>query len=150
MAQSHDDAGTGKRLDISVVTPQGSVLARQADELIAPGLLGELGILPGHLPLLSALKPGVLVWRAGEQRGIYAVSAGYVQVGAQDRVQVLVSRAVAGTEVDVEEAQAELDAASGELKGANSLEEGFADKRARWEWARARLDAAHRAAPEAH
>ncbi len=141
----HADPQAGRKLSISIVTPQGSVLAREVDDLIAPGALGEFDVLPGHVPLLAALKAGVLVWRSGETRGIYAVGPGYTQVGALDRVQVLVSRAIAGADVDVEAVQAELDDAAAALKGTSAQDEGYADKRARWEWARARLDAAARA-----
>jgi len=140
----HADTQAGKKLTMSMVTPLGSVLAREIDELIAPGLLGELGILPGHVPLLAALKAGVLTWKAGGQRGVYAVGPGYLQVGALDRVQVLVSRAIAAGDVDVEAVQTELDESAVALKGTAVGEEGFAEKRARWEWARARLDAAAR------
>jgi F-type H+-transporting ATPase subunit epsilon len=140
----HPDTQAGKVLSVSIVTPQGSVLAREVDEVVLPGVLGELGILPGHVPLLAALKPGVLTWRSGEERGVYAVGAGYAQVGALDRIQVLVSRALEADEIDREAAQTELDEAAAELKGMSAEDEGFAEKRARWQWARARLDASGR------
>ena len=47
-------------LKVEIVTPRGAALSAEADEATVPGVLGELGVLPGHRPLLSGVKPGVL------------------------------------------------------------------------------------------
>ena len=52
-------------MKLSVTTPRGALVDADVDEVTAPGALGEFGVLPGHVPLMSALKPGVLVYRAG-------------------------------------------------------------------------------------
>ena len=52
-------------LQLDVITPERRLLSEQADSVTVPGLGGELGILPGHTPLISALKTGVLSFTQG-------------------------------------------------------------------------------------
>jgi F-type H+-transporting ATPase subunit epsilon len=105
--QTHPGGTAATRLSLSVVTPRGSVLGHDADEIIAPGSEGEFGVLPGHVPFLSALKPGVVTVREGPKREILAVASGYLQVGVAGKVQVLVEQALAPSEIDAEAARAE-------------------------------------------
>jgi F-type H+-transporting ATPase subunit epsilon len=101
-------------LAVELVTPRGVVAHEDTDALTAPGEQGEFELLPGHVPLLTALKPGVLT--IGERRRTrYAVSAGYLRVDPANNVQVLVEQAVLGSDVDLEAARADLKAAEGEL-----------------------------------
>jgi F-type H+-transporting ATPase subunit epsilon len=143
---SHHDmkAATGTRLRVSIVTPRGATLGvTSVDEVTAPGALGEFGVLPGHLPFLTALRSGVLTLRNGGRREVYAVGPGYVEV-AGDEIKVLVSRAEKSDEVEVDAARAEVAELTEEMKGKSSLTAEFAELRARLEWARARVDAADR------
>lgn len=78
---------------LAVVTPQGQVLDREVDEVTAPGAEGEFGVLPGHVAFLSALRPGVLRWRKGGERGEIAVGAGYVEVDGKGSIVALVQEA---------------------------------------------------------
>jgi F-type H+-transporting ATPase subunit epsilon len=132
-------------VNVSVVTPRGAVLARPADEVVAPGALGELGVLPGHIPMLVALRAGVVVVREGGRREVVAVGPGYLQVGAGDRVQVLVERAEPPSEIDVDEARRAEEEAWQELKKGGMSGADLAAAQGRLEWARARLEAAQRA-----
>ncbi len=123
------------RLSVTVVTPAGQAYKGAADEVNAPGLLGELGVLPGHIPLLAAVQPGVLSIRDGGQRELYAVGAGYLQVGAGDELKLLVERATRRADVDLEAAKKDLAAALDELKlGAGDV--AAADARRAWAQAR--------------
>ena len=67
-------------LALSVVTPTGVAFEQQVDEVTVPGLLGEFGVLPGHIAVLSAVKAGVLSYRAGTERGRLAVGEGFAEV----------------------------------------------------------------------
>ena len=132
----------GDRLDIDLVTPRGVVAHQATDGLTAPGEEGEFELLPGHVPLLVALKPGVLV--IGEKsRTRYAVSSGYLRVDPTGRVEVLVEQAVPGNEVDVEAARAEHKAAEAELAkwGDKPLDGDYKNLRHRADWAAARIAA---------
>ena len=50
-------------MHLTVTTPRGSLVQIEVDEIAAPGALGEFGVLPGHVPFMTALKPGVLFYR---------------------------------------------------------------------------------------
>jgi F-type H+-transporting ATPase subunit epsilon len=128
-------------MNVAVVTPRGAVLKGQADEVVAPGVLGELGILPGHIPLLAALKPGVVVVKTAGKHDVVAVSSGYLQVGASDKVQLLVERAEAPADIDADEARREQDEALADLKKGNLSGAELAGVEAKLGWAQARLQA---------
>jgi F-type H+-transporting ATPase subunit epsilon len=115
---------------IEVVTPTSTALSTEADELVAPGVSGEFGILPGHTPFVSALKPGVLVARKGQKRQVFAVGAGYAEVDGHDKIVVLTQNAVPADDIDTAAAQRELEDAHKAGKSS--------------EWAQARLDARSR------
>src|SRR3954452_5131285 len=96
---------------LSVTTPRGALVDTDVDEVTAPGELGEFGVLPGHVPLMSALKPGVLWYKGKDRSGILAVGQGFLQVAqlpmqpadhttAQDRALVLVAKVLTATDVD--------------------------------------------------
>jgi F-type H+-transporting ATPase subunit epsilon len=92
------------KLNLEVITPERLVLREQVDEVVAPGLNGELGILPEHTPLISQLKTGVLSYRQGNQSRRLHVSGGFIEV-ASDSVSVLSDVAEKPEEIDVERAQ---------------------------------------------
>jgi F-type H+-transporting ATPase subunit epsilon len=92
------------KLNLEVLTPERLVLREQVDEVVAPGLTGEMGILPDHTPLISQLKTGVLSYRQGSQNRRVHVSGGFIEV-ASDNVSVLSDVAEKPEEIDVERAQ---------------------------------------------
>src|SRR4029079_14356555 len=109
---------------LSVTTPRGSLVDTAVDEVTAPGELGEFGVLPGHVPLMSALKPGVLWYKTKEHSGVLAIGQGFLQVaplpqgddhGGRDRVLVLVDQALTAGDVDTGDAEKELATADREL-----------------------------------
>jgi len=136
---------------LTVTTPRGYLVQIDVDEIAAPGVLGEFGVLPGHIPFMSVLKPGVLSYRTKDGAKYLAVGDGILQIargGAGDKVDVLVNRGEHGKDVDRGAAERELTAADAEL--AKSKAETLAelgplqDRRA---WAAAQLEAANRTAP---
>jgi len=128
-------------LQLLVVTPERKAVEAEADAVELPGAEGYLGILPGHTPLITLLKPGVLSFRRGGRSEAFAVSAGFVDI-AVDRVSVLVDSAENGPAIDAAAAQRDRAKAEEEMKtaGADTLEA----IRARVELAEARLSAARR------
>ena len=52
---------------LEIVTPRGTALSAQVDEVTAPSVKGEFGVLPGHLPLLAALRTGIVSLRTGSE-----------------------------------------------------------------------------------
>ncbi len=145
-------------MKLSVTTPRGALVDTDVEEVTAPGALGEFGVLPGHVPLMSALKPGVLVYRGKEHSGTVAVGAGFLQVAplthndtAHDRVLVLVDQALASSGIDKAEAQKDLVAADKDLSAwKGELDGAYQALVGRRQWAQARLDATDRAPGAAH
>jgi F-type H+-transporting ATPase subunit epsilon len=131
--------------DLSVVTPQGPVLEAQVDEMTAPGVLGEFGVLQGHIPFVSAVKTGVLSWRRGGERGRLAVGPGFVEVDVKGAVTAVLQRAVPGDKVDPAAAEGLQKDAEGRLKKAGTGgDQGQAELARAQEdlsWAQAQLQA---------
>ena len=128
-------------LQLDVITPERRLLSEQADSVTVPGLGGELGILPGHTPLISALQTGVLSYtQAGTTRRLL-VSGGFVEVN-NDRVSVLADLAEFPEEVDAARARAEREEAERLLGGFSGTPEELADVSARLDRASTRLQLA--------
>jgi hypothetical protein len=66
-------------LTLEIVTPERPLVKETVDEVTLPGVLGELGILPGHTPLLTVLKVGVLSYRKGDERSYVAIVHGFAE-----------------------------------------------------------------------
>jgi F-type H+-transporting ATPase subunit epsilon len=138
---------------LSVTTPRGALVDTDVEEVTAPGTLGEFGVLPGHVPLMSALKPGVLVYRTKDHIGVVAVGPGFLQVApmpqadtARDRVLVLVDQALPAANVDRAAADHDLAEADRELAAwRRELDGAYQALLIRRQWAQARVDAADRA-----
>ncbi len=93
------------KLRLSIVTPEREVFSGEVDSLLAPGSQGQMGILPRHAPLITALTEGELIAREGEEELIFAIHGGYMQV-LPDQVVVLADVAERAEEIDEERAEA--------------------------------------------
>jgi len=128
-------------LEVNVVTPKGVIAHTEADSVQAPGELGEFEMLPGHIPMLTALKPGVLTIGT-KARARYAVSSGYLRVDPAGAVEILVEQALAAKDIDSDAAKKELAAAEAELAkwGDKPMDGDYTSLQQRIGWAHARLD----------
>jgi F-type H+-transporting ATPase subunit epsilon len=129
------------QIQLEVVTPERRVLAEAVDTVTVPGLNGELGILPGHTPLISQLRTGVLTFAQGERTGQLLVSGGFVEV-ASDRVSVLAEIAERPEEIDAARARLAREHAEKTLSAWSGTEEDFEIARARLERSVVRLQLA--------
>ena len=120
-------------IHLTIVTPERKLVDRQVDEVVLPGREGYLGVLPGHAPLLTALKVGEISYREGARTSYVAVAWGFVEILA-DRVSVLADIAERAEEIDVERANKARERAETSLRG------GGAD--VDWEMARVSLEKA--------
>lgn len=93
-------------LKLEIVTPEKRVLDADVDSVTLTTASGEVGILPNHAPLISALRPGVLSYSNKGSVEKLAVSGGFVEVN-NDKVAVLADTAETADEVDVEAARAD-------------------------------------------
>jgi F-type H+-transporting ATPase subunit epsilon len=93
-----------EKIQLEVVTPERRVLAEPVDMVTVPGLGGELGILPGHTPLISQLQTGVLAYVQDGKSFQLHVSGGFVEV-RDDHVSVLAEVAERPDEIDAARAR---------------------------------------------
>jgi len=95
-----------ENIRLEVVTPEQSVVSEGAQIVMAPGTLGEFGVLAGHTPFLTTLKTGALKYKdeSGRERFVF-ISGGFAEA-LPDRVTVLAESAERRKNIDVERAQA--------------------------------------------
>lgn len=105
---------------LSVVAPDREVVSTKAVSIVAPGVDGYFGVWAGHVPVVSALKPGILEYldSANVRHHVY-VGGGFVQVGAGS-VTVLADEARYANDLDISEAEAALEEARRVLRGEES------------------------------
>jgi len=91
-------------LKLDIVTAERVVYSDEADVVVAPGIDGQLGILPHHAPLMTTLQPGELRVRKGGEEFSLAISGGFLEV-RPDRVIILADAAERAEEIDVSRAE---------------------------------------------
>jgi F-type H+-transporting ATPase subunit epsilon len=94
-----------KHLRLEFVTPERAIAHEDVDEVELPGEEGYLGVLPGHAPLLAALKTGELWYRRGNEKTFAFVDGGFAEV-LPDRVSILAQVAERAEMIDEERAEA--------------------------------------------
>jgi len=105
-------------LNLRVLAPDQSVFDGSADEVILPSTTGQVGILTGHVSMLTALDSGVLRLRQGSSWQSIALMGGFAEVEANE-VTVLVNAAELGSRIDAASAEKELESAQ---QAANAFE----------------------------
>jgi F-type H+-transporting ATPase subunit epsilon len=103
-------------IDVRVVSAEGSIYEGVADMVVAPGELGELGILPRHAPLLTGLRPGELRIIHGAETEYLFVNGGVLEI-QPDMITVLADSAERASDIDEAKAQAAKQAAESRLAG---------------------------------
>ena len=126
------------KLTLTVVSRDRRVLEAEADEVVLPATDGEIGILPGHTPLLTILKIGEMRYRSGTIVTRLVLLWGFAEV-LPDRVTVLADTAVLASEIDQAAAERERVVAEKELASLASHDAEFAVVEARLEESIARI-----------
>ena len=130
-----------EQLQLDVVTPDRRVLAEPVDMVTLPGLGGELGILPGHTPLISQLQTGVLSYEKSGRTFQLHVSGGFVEIN-DDRISVLAEIAELPEEIDAARARLARDHVEKTLSAWTGTEEDFERARVKLERSMVRLQLA--------
>ncbi len=130
-----------QQLQLEVVTPERRVLSEAVDAVTLPGLGGELGILPGHTPLISQLQTGVLSYTTAGKSFQLHVSGGFLEVN-DDRVSVLAEVAERPEEIDAARARLAREHVEKQLSAWSGTEEDFEKARAKLERSVVRLQLA--------
>lgn len=120
------------KINLTIVTRERKIIDTQVDEVILPATDGEIGVLPGHTPLLALLKIGELRYRTGNTVSRLVISWGFAEV-LPDRVIILAERGFLPTEIDRAAAEHERAAAEKELAYLSSHDPEFAIVEARLE-----------------
>jgi F-type H+-transporting ATPase subunit epsilon len=88
------------KIQLDIVTPERLIISEAVDEIIAPGQLGDFGVLPDHAPFFSTLRIGELSYRKEDKMHYVAISWGFAQV-YQNKVIVLAELAEKPEEIDL-------------------------------------------------
>ncbi|MCH8924659.1 MAG: F0F1 ATP synthase subunit epsilon [Proteobacteria bacterium] len=112
-----------ERVEFELVTPERLVISRGVDMVVVPGTEGDFGVLPGHTPMVSTVRPGIVnVYEGHEIVERMFVAGGFAEVTAA-RCTVLADRAVAVDELDRAAAEQTLKDAREDLADAKTDDE---------------------------
>ena len=136
MAESH----LPTKLTLEVVTPDGLLIRDEVDSVQAPGSEGSFGVLPGHIPMLTMLGAGEIIYRKGAEVGRIVCLFGFCEV-LPDRVHIMAERGERVGEIDVVRAESARARAAERMKMVKD-EEGFKEAQADYIKSVARLAAA--------
>ena len=126
------------RLTIEIATPTRLAVSETVDEVVAPGIQGYFGVLPGHAPFLTTLGIGEVLYRVGRDERSLAVSGGFAEV-RNDKVIVLADTAERPEEIDRARAERARERAEQRLSGRSQDDVDFARAAAALARALARL-----------
>ena len=100
---------------LEIITAERQVYSEEVEVLVAPGIEGELGILPHHAPLMTALQPGELLIRKDGEETYLAVTGGFLEV-IGNTVTILADACERSDEIDEQRAQEAMDLARERLE----------------------------------
>jgi F-type H+-transporting ATPase subunit epsilon len=130
------------KISLTIVTRDRKIIDVDVDEVILPALDGEIGVLPGHTPLLASLRIGQLRYRVGNNVTRMVISWGFAEV-LPDRVIVLAERGFLASEIDRTQAEQDRVLAERELADLSSNDPEFALVEARLEESIAMINLNH-------
>lgn len=124
---------------VTLVTPERKLFSTEATEVVLTGSLGQMTVLPGHIPVVSALEPGPLVIKKADGKSdVYAVGGGVAQID-RDTITVLAEVAEAADEIDVTRAEKAREIALQRMQEQSAYDETFAETQAAVARAAARI-----------
>ena len=108
-------------LTLEIVTPESKVFSDTIDSVVVPTVEGEIGVLPGHIPLLAQVANGELRLTKGGATQWLAVGGGFVQIDG-DRVRVLAEHAITEEKIDEHAVEVAMKRAEDELRAAKEMD----------------------------
>ena len=112
------------KVHLEIVTPAKITVSQDVDIVVAPGSLGEFGVLPGHVSFLSGIVPGELRYTVDGKTEYLAVSGGFAEV-SNDNVSILVDAAERAADIDIDRAKKAIERAQDRLakdRGAQDID----------------------------
>lgn len=135
---------TESTIKLEIITPHGVVFNKGVSEIIAVGVEGEVGLLPGHASFITALQIGILAYRSDKETRYIFVNSGYLEISG-DRAIILADSAEQSEDIDVERAGESQRRAEEMLKQGEKID--FARADASIKRATMRIQAAEKMAP---
>ena len=108
-------------LTLEIVTPEAKVYSDTIDSVVIPTVEGEIGVLPGHIPLLTQVSDGELRVTKGSETLYLAVSGGFAEIDG-DKVRVLAENAISEEKIDENAVELAMKRAEQELKEAKHMD----------------------------
>ena len=108
-------------LTLEIVTPEAKVYSDTIDSVVIPTVEGEIGVLPGHIPLLTQVEDGELRVTKGATTQLLVVSGGFAQIDG-DRVRVLAENAINEEKIDENAVETALKRAEEQLREARDMD----------------------------
>ena len=108
-------------LTLEIVTPEAKVYSDTIDSVVIPTVDGEIGILPGHIPLLTQVQDGELRVTKGTVVSFLAVGGGFAQVSG-DKVSILAERAITEDKIDEKAVENAMQRAEQAIKDAKDMD----------------------------
>jgi F-type H+-transporting ATPase subunit epsilon len=102
-------------LHLEIVTPEARTFSGDVQMVVVPGVEGLLGVLPGHMPLMTQIRPGELCITTAEGESYIAVGEGFLDV-LPDKVSILTDMAVLESEIDEKAAEEAVARAEKEMR----------------------------------
>jgi F-type H+-transporting ATPase subunit epsilon len=108
-------------LTLEIVTPEARVYSDTIDTVVIPTVDGEIGILPGHIPLLTQVEHGELRVTKGSTVLLLAVGGGFAQISG-DKISVLAEHAISEEKIDEKAAEQAIERAELAMKAAKDMD----------------------------
>lgn len=108
-------------LTLEIVTPEAKVYSDTIDSVVIPTVEGEIGVLPGHIPLLTQVEHGELRVAKGSETRSLAVSGGFAQIEG-DKVRVLAENAITEEKIDENAIEAAMKRAEQQIREAKHMD----------------------------
>lgn len=87
-------------MTLEIITPEKIVLKEEVEEIIVPTQMGEIAILPNHVPLIAQIAPGELIFKKGGKPYLLAVTEGFLEV-KKNQVSILANFAIRAEDIEV-------------------------------------------------
>jgi len=104
------------KLSLSIISQEGPLLTTEVDQVNAPAEMGEVTILPGHIPLFTKLRDGVVIIKTDGKEEEFAIVGGFMDVGPNSQITILSDAAVRAGDINIAKAQEAVKRAEEDMK----------------------------------
>ena len=129
------------KIRLRIVTPTRLLIDEEVDEVTAPGVMGEFGVLPNHIAFLTLLVPGEISYKQGMTKHYLAVSGGYAEV-LNNVMTVLATAAEFASDINTNQARQAKEIAEKRMEELNYEDKEYNTADIALRWANARLEVA--------